>query len=323
MTIARIPLILLNTILITCAARAAEPSGSVQKQMHVHDLASQFVEVWDRNAAKSQAEFIQDFKSTIGSRFREFYSVERYGGEKTQAQRDQEIASAYVEFPALRDAYVQKTAQFTKDLPIHIANFKAVFPDYVPESDIYFVHSLGEMDGGTRQLGGRMYFIFGADLMVKAHGNGNEAPFFHHELFHDYHVMKCSQHQIWTSLWAEGLATYLAKTMNPSATNAELLLDLPPDMVRNTQKQLTRALDDLRVSMNREDPDAYSGLFMRKGDKTGLPARRGYYLGYLVAQEASKKYDVRQLAKLDCDAAREVVFSAVDGLRVRALIMEK
>ena len=319
MNVRRIPLVLFSTLSIATAAHAGEKPEPAQ--MQVHDLANQFVEVWDRNAGKPEAEFVQDFKASISSRFPEFYNVERYGGKKTEAKRDQEIAAAFTGFPALRDTYVRKAAQFAADLPAHIETFKTAFPDYVPKNDIYFIHSLGEMDGGKRKLNGRSYFIFGADVMAKYHGAGSEAAFFHHELFHDYDASACTPWKIWTALWAEGLATYASKTMNPSATNAELLLDLPLNMVPDTQKELSRAWEHLQATLDKDDSDLYGGLFLLRKDKTGLPARRGYYLGYLVAQEAAKKYDLRQMAKLDCATARDVVFSAVETLRASSAML--
>ncbi|WP_156885611.1 hypothetical protein [Massilia niastensis] len=315
MNTAGIASLLLSAALATAPAHALDQAAMAQAQGQVHDLASQFVKVWDRNAATSPADFVKDFKATIGARFPAFYGIERYEGRKTQAQRDAEIAAAYTEFPALRDAYIAKVETFARELPAHVKSFKAAFPDYPQASDIWFVHSLGEMDGGKRRLDGRLVFIFGADLMTKVHGKGHVAPFFHHELFHDYQVLECKEEKMWMSLWREGMAGYVAKALNPSATEAELGFDLPANMARDTDAQMPRALEHLQANLDSNDQEVYSGLFLRRGDKTGMPARRGYYLGYLVAQEAAKRYDLQTLARLDCATARDFVFSAVERLR--------
>lgn len=315
MTPSRLAAILSTTMLFAGTAHAATPPAAPPEQAQVHNLAAQFVEVWDRNRDQPDAAFLRDFKATIGARFPQFYGIERYKGEKSQARRDQEIVAAREQFPALRAAYIRKVDGFAKDLPGHVTTFQAAFPDYVRTNDIYLVHSLGEMDGGKRSLGGRPYFIFGADVMTRLHGSGNEAAFFHHELFHDYGLLNCSGQPIWVSLWNEGLATHVAKSLNPSASNAELLLDLPSGMVPDTQKDLARAWEDLQGKLDTDDAEAYSGLFLRRGDKTGLPARRGYYLGYLVAREVGRKYSLQQMARLECGAAREAVFAAVSTLR--------
>ncbi|MCC2971384.1 hypothetical protein [Massilia sp. IC2-476] len=307
----RLPLVL--GAILSASAGAAEVKGL---SMQVHDLATPFAQVWDRNAGKPDSAFVQDFKTTIASRFPAFYDVQRFGGRRTEAQHDGEIAKARTEFPSMRAAYDRKVARFTQDLPGHIASFRATFPDYAAKTDIWFLHSLGEMDGGTRTFDGKTYFIFGADAMVKYHGDGDEAAFFHHELFHDYHNMNCAKEPVWVGLWNEGLATYVAKRMNPSANNSELLLDIPHNLVADTRKQLGRAFNDLHGKLESEDQTHYAGLFQgRGGDGTGLPARRGYYLGYLVAEEIGKGMSMQQMARLECGAAHKAVVGAVEALR--------
>lgn len=95
----------------------------------------------------------------------------------------------------------------------------------------------------------------------------------------------------------------------------QMLMNLPANMAQETRRQLARALDDLHAKLDSTDQEAYNGLFLRKGDSTGLPARRGYYLGMLVAEEAAKTMSLQQLAKLDCEAVRPVVVAAVERLR--------
>lgn len=300
------------------AALSAGSAAAAGPAPQVHDLASTFATVFDRNAGKPEEAFIQDFKETVATRFPGFYGIARFHGQRTQAQYDAALANAYAEFPAMREAYVRKVERFAGELPGHIASFRATFPDYPATTDVWFLHSLGEMDGGTRTIDGKVYFIFGADAMVKYHGEGDEAAFFHHELFHDYHDMGCpgGRRPVWTSLWAEGLATYVAKRMHPDADNSQLLLDVPRNLVADTRRQLDRAFDDLHAKLESEDPVAKAGLFQgRGGDNTGLPARRGYYLGYLVAEEIGKRMSVQQMAKLRCEAAHTAVVDAVGRLR--------
>ncbi len=304
-------LILLSAALSAPGATAAEPAAPMMK---VHDLASAFQQVADRNAGKLDTA-VRDFRETIVPRFPAFYSPQRYQGRLTEAQRDAQLAKAFAAFPALREAYAKKVEGFTRDLPRHIATFRAEFPDYPAATDIWFLHSLGEMDGGMRTLNGQKYFVFGADVMTQVHGDGDEAAFFHHELFHDYQALNCGNDRVWSLLWEEGLATYVSKRMNPKASDAELLLDLPAGLVPDTRKQMRRALDDVHAKLDSSDDEALAGLFQRRGDRTGLPARRGYYLGYLVAEEAGKTMSMRQMARLDCDASRKVVTAALDRLR--------
>ncbi|MEW6761564.1 MAG: hypothetical protein AB1437_12125 [Pseudomonadota bacterium] len=304
-------LILLSAALSAPCADAAGPAAPMMK---VHDLASAFQQVADRNAGQPDAA-VRDFRETIVPRFPQFYGPQRYQGKVSEEQRDAQYARAFAEFPAIRTAYIEKVEGFTRGLPGHIARFREEFPDYPATTDIWFLHSLGEMDGGVRTLGGKQYFVFGADVMTQVHGDGDEAAFFHHELFHDYHTLQCGGDLVWSQLWREGLATYVSKRMNPKASDAELLLDMPSGLVPDTRRQMRRALVDLHAKLDSSDGTAMAGLFQRRGDQTGLPARRGYYLGYLVAEEVGKTMSMRQMAKLDCDASRKAIMAALDRLR--------
>jgi hypothetical protein len=311
----------------TCALAASVCAKDVAPQssphtLRVHNIAQSFVDFYDANKGKPDTEQLAAFKKSVAPGFPQFYGVERFNGEMTQAEVDKRIEGAIKGFPEIREGYLRKTQQFETELPHYIASFKAWFPDYVPNKEIYVLHSLGEMDGGTRTFEGKNYLIFGIDGMVRYHGKGNESAFFHHELFHTYHdnsMDACDSEEtpIWKALWQEGLATYVSKTMNPGANDVELLLDFPGGMAQRTRKVLPASFAHLEKVLDKTDHPIYAGLFNGKQDETGLPPRRGYYLGYLVAEEAASKRDVRELAKLDCRKVRELVVATVHELSAR------
>jgi hypothetical protein len=308
--------------MITCTLAASVCAKDVPPQPvapQVHNIARSFVDFYDANKDKPGAEQAAAFRTTVAAGFPAFYGLERYHGERTQEQQDKLIAGAVKNFPAIREGYEHKTQQFEAELPRYIASFQAWFPDYVPATEIYVLHSLGEMDGGTRTFGDKYYLIFGIDGMVRYHGTGRESAFFHHELFHTYHrqaIRECDEDEtpVWASLWAEGLATYVSKAMNPDSNDVELLLDFPGAMAQQTRKVLPSSFAHLEQVLEKTDPKVSGALFSTGKDDTGLPPRRGYYLGYLVAERAAKKYEVRELAKFDCKKAHEVVVEAVHAL---------
>ncbi len=285
-----------------------------------HNKALAFAEFWDATKDKPTAERVALFKSSVAAKAPAFYGVERFDGRLTQEERDKHIARAIEEFPSIREGYLRKAKQFDAELPRYIESFKTFFPDFKPTHDIWVLHSLGEMDGGTRTLAGRSSLIFGIDGMVKYHNSeDDETPFFHHELFHTYHrsASNCEDKGMWSKVWIEGLATYVSKVMNPDANNSQLLLAIPEGMVENTQANMPKALAHLESVLGKDDWEIYGGLFQGKKDDTGLSPRRGYYLGYLIAEEAAKKHDVRELAKLGCKPARELVYEAVKTLKAK------
>jgi hypothetical protein len=301
-----------------CCAAAFAQAGDAPS---VHNIALSFADFYDANKDKPDAQQLAAFKRDVASGYPAFYGVERYKGEMTQAQKDQHILKTIKAFPAIREDYLRKTQQFETELPRYIASFKAWFPDFQPTRETWVLHSLGEMDGGTRTLDGKDVLIFGIDGMVRYHGKGNESAFFHHELFHTYHdkaMAGCNgdEEPMWAMLWQEGLATYVSHAMNPEANDAELLLTFPDNMAERTRKVLPAAFADLEKVLDTRDPKLYGELFSTSGSGlAGLPPRRGYYLGYLVAQEAARQRSVQELAKLDCQATRALVTATVAKLR--------
>lgn len=286
----------------------------------LHNGALAFADFWDANHDRPPAEQVARFRTTVAPTFPAFYKAERFQSFLTPAQYEERIVSALKEFPAIRTEYVRKAQRFGAELPGYMASFQAVFPDFQPPDDIYVLHSLGEMDGGMRVIDGKPAFIFGIDRMVTVHGDGDESAFFHHELFHHYHlprVQECAGRGVWPALWIEGLATYVSKTMNPTANDKELLLALPDDMATRTRAVLPAALAHLESALDKDDEQTYADLFLMRGSDA-LPRRRGYYLGYLVAQEAGRHRDLRQLAAMTCAEAKAVVFSTVHTLRATA-----
>lgn len=301
-------------LFFSAAAGAAEPP--------VHHLAPAFSAFWDRTRDEPMPVRVKHFKEQVAPSFPAFYGVARYGGARTQAEQDRLIEKAIADFPAIRERYARKAAGLEAQLRRHQQTLKKNFPDYRPDTEIYLLHSLGEMDAGPRSLAGRDVLVFGVDLMAKLHGDDDESAFFQHELFHLHHqrlLGDCESGKVWSSLWKEGLATHVSQQLNPDASERELLLDFPAGMPARTRAALPAALAQLEAVLDSEDAATWGGLFhTRTDDGTALPGRRGYYLGYLVAKEAGKRHTMQELARLDCSGARATVQSALRGLREEA-----
>ncbi len=283
----------------------------------VTSLARDFVDVWDATQGLPSAERVSRFKQTVALGFPAFYGIARYQGKRTQAGQDARIAQALEEFGPQRAAYLATVTQFDADLPRYSASFQAAFPDFVP-IPTYFLHSLGEMDGGTREFAGVPVVVFGADMMTRLHTGHDQGALFHHELFHTYHRLasvECPQAGMWQPLWREGLAVHVSQVLNPRATEQEMLLDFPAGSLALTKTQLPAAWAQLARVLDDGDEALYGPLFSTSKDDSDLPPRRGYYLGYLVARELGKTRDIHALAALDCGAAHRLVVETVQALR--------
>ncbi|MEL1264707.1 hypothetical protein [Pseudoxanthomonas putridarboris] len=280
------------------------------------DLTDDFARLHDATEGLPEAERVQAFKQRVLPLFPSFYGIERFEGRATWEQRDRQIANALARFPEQRAAYLAKAAQFGADLDENIASFRQAFSDFSLTTPIYLLHSLGEMDGGTRDFDGRTYLIFGADGMVRYHaGWESESAFFHHELFHTYHQQRLGDCEpVWCVLWIEGLAVHVAQRLNPDASEPELLLDFPAGMAAATRAVLVPSLEHLKTVLDSEDDATMNALFSSGTDATGLPSRRGYYLGWLIAQRIGNDRDLAELANLPRERVRPLLEAAIDDL---------
>jgi hypothetical protein len=137
-------------------------------------------------------------------------------------------------------------------------------------------------------------------MVARLHMAHDIRPFFHHELFHLYHQRSfpgCEE--VWCSLWTEGLATYVARDLNPRATDEELLLTLPEPIRPAVEKDRAAAVCAVAAQLDSRDDAVQNALFsFGPGAPGALPPRYGYYVGYLAAEELGRTRSTEALAKL-------------------------
>lgn len=276
--------------------------------------AEAFATLWDATASLPEAERIAAFKADLTGRLPAFYGPARFDTPEQQDSLNQRIADSITAFPSIREAYLAKAAGFESQLARNVGTFRAAFPDFQLTAPIALVHSLGEMDGGTREQDGQTWLIFGVDGMVRYHPYADESAFFHHELFHTYHRLDDACLEVVCNLWTEGLAVYVADQLNPDAGDAELLLTIPENLVPGTQARLGEAFAHLGGVLESQDEAVMGALFSFSQDETGLPPRRGYYLGFLVATELAKGRTLTELARMPMSEGRPLIAEAVKTL---------
>jgi hypothetical protein len=293
------------TALFAVAARAA-PFEPV-------DLATPYVSFWDDTRSLATAERVAAFKARFETLLPGFFRAERVGWMTTE-QYDDAIVQSFEKFPALRDRFVATTSNLTRSLAPAYARFAHAFPDLKPIGPIYLMHSLGEFDGGTKPVHGTPRLVFGIDVITQLHG-ANLQPFFQHELFHVYHSQFFTEcEQMWCALWSEGLAVFVAQQLNRQATDAELLLDSPKPIRPEVERDRHAAACAVAARLESTEGADYAAMFSSGPSLAHLPPRGGYFVGYLVAQEAARKRSVAQLAHLDNAAAHELVITTLSRL---------
>jgi hypothetical protein len=285
--------------------------GRDAKRAHYIDHTANFSRFVDETADMDEAARVALFRTEMDVSLRGFYAP-RFGA--TQAQYDAGIARALKGFAELRPKYEQVQRDFPAAFDAGIQHFRKEFPGFTPNVPVYLLHSLGEMDGGTRELGGKIYLIFGADVIAQIHEPRELTPFLDHELFHVENGKYFSDcEQVWCPLWAEGLATHAAKVMNPGADDRQLLLTFPKPIRAAVDASWPAALCFTRARLFSAESADMEALFVGGAGAKGFPDRFGYYVGLRVIEELGE-YKLPELAHMPPERAKAALTTAVDRL---------
>ncbi len=279
------------------------------------DLTDDYAAFYDRTQGVESAARVGAFKAEFAPLFPGFYEPARVRNFASEEQYNFLIARSFETFAELRPRFERTAASFEAMLGPARDDFARQFPDLAPIGDIYLLHSVGEMDGGSRGINAQRYVVFGADVMAQLYAPGDERPFFQHELFHIYHGQffeRCDE--VRCALWREGLAVYVAEQLNPGATDAQLGLVTPRPIRPEVDANLPAAVCAVRARLGSDSPDDYAALFLGQASLEDLPPRFAYYIGYLVAREAGRTRSLQALAHLSDREARPVIDAALAAL---------
>jgi len=286
---------------------AAEP-----KSAPYIDLTGDFARYFDETAGMDEAARVAQFHEKVGAKLPGFYAP-RFG--LTPERYDAKVARALKRFGELRPRYEEIQKIFPAAFEAGIQHFRKRFPGFTPNVPVYLLHSLGEMDGGTREFDGKIYLIFGADVIAGLHDPHDITAFLDHEMFHvenQKFFRECEQ--VWCLLWAEGLATYAAKVMNPGASDQQLLLTSPKPIRAAVDAKWPSALCFTRTRLLSTQSADMDALFVG-GDSVGeFPDRFGYYVGMRIAEELGREYSLPALAHMPPQQAEKAIVSTLDRL---------
>jgi hypothetical protein len=273
------------------------------------DFASAFDRFASRTESLPEPDRVHAFIETFNGLAPGLYA------DPDPASLDRRIARALADFPAIRARYLRTIERFPAALEAATAQFRRYFPGFTPPMPIYLAHELGMRDGGSDVVGGRKVMLFGADVIARIHDDDSLLPFIEHELFHLEHARHFADcDQFWCPLWQEGLATYAASVMTRSATDRQLLLDLPQPIRAAVDANWTDALCLVAQSFDSAEAERIAQAFTGGQHPSGLPSRYGYYVGLRLAEAAARSNDLGALAQLGDEAARPAVRAALVSL---------
>jgi hypothetical protein len=266
------------------------------------DLTDEFDGFWQSGQRLYEAARVPIFLEQMNPLLPGFYAPR---GGMDDARYALHVGQALAAYPQQREGVREVSRRFSALFTPALRSFERSLGPFREPQRIFLVHSLGEMDGGTRELARGVTLIFGADMIARYHLGHDIRPFFHHELFHLRHFTtfrECGA--VWCSLWSEGLATYAARQLNPNATEAELLLTIPEPIPAQVEAYRAEAVCAVVSRFNSASPDDMRALFSFRRLNERLPPRFGYYVGYLAAAELGRTHALRDLAAMTNDEVR-------------------
>jgi hypothetical protein len=271
-------------------------------------FADAFPKFYDATTVLPEAERVARFRDQFHALLPSFYAKR----DRSDADYDKAIAVSLKGFPAIRARYVAVERSFPKAFVAGQKSFRKAFPDYRLTVPIYLLHSLGEMDGGTRTLDGKTVGVFGADMIAAIHTPDTIKPFLDHELFHLYHHQffpDCDP--LWCNLWEEGLAVYVSARLNPGATDVQLMLTQPKPIRPVVEAHLKEAMCGLGAKLDSTSEDDYAPFFFGRPNKGPFPSRYGYLLGYMLVQKIGADRSLEQLAKMPAAQVKAALVAAI------------
>ena len=289
--------------LLLAAALGATPTAP---DCRTTDLMPAFWSFWEKARGQSAAEQYRLFDELVRKPNDAVYEGVFHGVPKPPAEF---VPKSFEAVPAIEASMRDLSQRLSAELPAELAAFREAFPRFRCSTPVYFVYSAGAFDGATRDVSGKTALMFGLDVIARL--KEELSPLVVHELFHVYHgeaVAEDPETFSW-ALWAEGLATYVSRRLNPKVPESQVCC--MPQVADSALPRLAGEALSLLDSEKRED---YARFFLG-GKELDIPSRSGYYLGYRIASEAGKTRTLEELAAMKPGEVRPLVERELQRMR--------
>ncbi|WP_158821321.1 hypothetical protein [Granulicella sp. S156] len=292
--------VLLSMMLLFAVPFAqAQSAESSSNEVVVHNFMPDFWSFWSAASNKSPEEQRKSWQTL----YIEPHAAVFADLAKPCAKHLNDVALQKEYFPTLAE-FIPAIHALDAAIPGTIADarrsFLKVFPDMRWAGDIYIMASGGCFNGRSQRIQGREALLLGLDDIVELHET-NLPPLLHHELFHRYHHAFFAyeperDEPLWTRLWAEGMATYVSRRLNPTAPNMDALWIEDPQVKVLDDREQVIAADFLSHFDSTSQRDASLYFLDDQSKDTKIPARAGYYLGLRVAEQLGRHYSLQEMA---------------------------
>lgn len=292
-------ILLVGFVQIGCTSKDSD-------KFKINNSTDAFIQYYKLTKNLTDEKKVSLFDSLVVKSNPTFYQYKFAQWKKNDLDPDIEILRRVQAFDVFNDRFISLNSEIPGQIDSALESFKKTFSDFKTNFEIDYLHSMGEMNGGVREIAGQNRFIIGLDVIAQIHNWENNKPFFQHELFHLYlnqiyapsNSGEYVQDAFYNDLWQEGLATYVSYALNPKASHKEMMLDIPQGLVQKTEAVMPHIAKDLIKNMFSTDSEIYQRYFLMSSKSEVIPQRAGYYIGFLLVKQLAEKYPLQELVRL-------------------------
>jgi hypothetical protein len=279
-------------------------------------LTQDFSDFATATADQPMTDRVRAFRAHFGKLFPAFY---RPRDGRSPADYDRIVAQALSDFPAQRAGYDTVTRAFPTVFAQERDRFRATFPSFRLNGPVYLLHSLGEMDGGTRTIGKRRVLIFAADGIATIDTPDSTPMLLTHEFFPSpTPAVSPAATPSGVPCGARGWATYAAATLHPAATDRQISLEYTVPTRPAVDKHWRDAVCLLHARLDTSGSASTHLFFRSDGGTKTLPPRFGYYLGYRIVQRVAAGRSLPALMALPMRPAHALLHEQVTAMAAEA-----
>jgi hypothetical protein len=295
------------------------------------NVVDDFLVFWEQAKGKKLRLQRQLWNRLVEGKHQEYFEQVVYhnaGWEERQLMLNHFLRQIPGKLPALRE--FNKTA--VGDIRAAMMNFKARFPEYHQQRDIYLGLSFFMFDGSVRPLqnyeGRPDTLCLGADVLAEYSFEQRQIAIAH-EFFHLYHFGYLfdnpSLAQFRTAhipLLIEGLAVAGAEAVYPYQPETFYLHFSEKELITQRDELAANSRRFLELLKEGATSDKYDQWFTGRPSE-GVPPRGGYLLGYEVAHRMLAMFAFEEIVKMTPAELREHAeeqLSAIAADRVLLII---
>lgn len=310
-------------LLLFCGSCASTSKFSRNSSEQIHSFRNEFHQLMQISKNRDEEFAWNQWQILVESKDRKFFQAVVAGSNEDPDWQKKYRASFDKAWPILQKYQTQIENEFDRFPNLfeeNFSRFKKHFSDFdLSMTPVFAVPSLLKFNGKGTEAYGPKVLSFGIDTIVfmreepkyfpRFEATSNAQVLYAHEMFHIYHGQQqkllgesaSAIAELINDAWNEGLATFVSGEINPSASDADLLMD--KELARQCKSHgndLVRRFSTVAQEKSQSPIGKinYRDWFLIASKDNTLPLRAGYCVGLILARRVHQSgISVTEMAK--------------------------